>query len=127
MKNVDLQNIPLVGQFRRDERGNIAVTFALALLPMLGFVGAAVDYSRASSAKTSLQSALDTSALMISKEAPGMTTAALQARGQAVFDALFKNKGFGIALTTTYTAQSGQTPANLVMAGRATWRRISWE
>src|SRR3954470_1902141 len=29
----------------RDERGNIAIIFAIALLPILSFVGAAIDYS----------------------------------------------------------------------------------
>jgi Flp pilus assembly protein TadG len=33
--------------FRTARGGNVAITFALATLPILGFVGAAVDYSRA--------------------------------------------------------------------------------
>ena len=35
--------------FRTAQRGNIAVIFALTLVPVMGFIGAAVDYSRASS------------------------------------------------------------------------------
>ena len=33
--------------FVRDKRGNIAVIFALMSIPMLGMIGAAVDFSRA--------------------------------------------------------------------------------
>lgn len=42
---------------------NVAVIFALALVPMTTLVGAAVDYSKASQARTSLQAALDAAAL----------------------------------------------------------------
>jgi hypothetical protein len=37
--------------FRAAEDGNVLLTFALALVPIIGFVGAAVDYSRGNSAK----------------------------------------------------------------------------
>lgn len=42
--------------------GNVAITFALATIPMIGFVGAAVDYSRANAVKASMQAALDSGA-----------------------------------------------------------------
>jgi Flp pilus assembly protein TadG len=48
--------------------GNVAMIFALTLLPLIAFIGAAIDYSRASKARTSLQSALDTAALMLSRD-----------------------------------------------------------
>src|SRR3954469_5097830 len=48
--------------------GNVAIMFALAIIPIFGAVGAAVDYSRASSARTAMQAALDSTALMLSKE-----------------------------------------------------------
>ncbi len=46
-------------------RGNVATLFAFALIPMLGFVGAAIDYSRANSLKAKMQVAVDESALTI--------------------------------------------------------------
>ncbi len=55
--------------FGADQRGNIALTFLLVALPVIAFVGAAVDYSRANSVKASMQAALDATALMLSKEA----------------------------------------------------------
>jgi Flp pilus assembly protein TadG len=58
----------MFGRFRKDRRGNIAVIFAIALLPILSFVGAAIDYSRANRAKSSMQAAMDSAALMVSKD-----------------------------------------------------------
>ena len=43
--------------FRAARGGNVAITFAIATLPILGFVGAAVDYSRANSVKAAMQTA----------------------------------------------------------------------
>lgn len=54
----------LLSSFASDRRGNIAVIFALALLPILSFVGAAIDYSMAARAKVKLTSALDTAVLV---------------------------------------------------------------
>jgi hypothetical protein len=50
-------------RFLRSERGNLGPTFAVALLPVIGMTGAAVDYSRASSQRQSLQAAVDAAAL----------------------------------------------------------------
>ncbi|HEU0148553.1 MAG TPA: pilus assembly protein TadG-related protein, partial [Bradyrhizobium sp.] len=44
-------------RFSRDDGGNIAVLFGIALVPILTFVGAAVDYSRANAARSSMQAA----------------------------------------------------------------------
>ncbi len=48
--------------------GNIAVIFTIATIPVIGFVGAAIDYSRANMARSSMQAALDSTALMLSKD-----------------------------------------------------------
>ena len=61
--------------FRSAKRGNVVVTFALATIPMMGFVGSAVDYSRANSAKAAMQAAIDATALMLSKTATTLTAA----------------------------------------------------
>lgn len=49
--------------FRSDRRGSLAANFALTLLPIIGFAGAAIDYSRAVAAKSQLQAAIDRMAL----------------------------------------------------------------
>lgn len=53
---------------RRDRRGNVALMFGLALIPIIGFVGAAVDYSRAADFKTKLNRAADAAALVAAKD-----------------------------------------------------------
>ena len=69
--------------------------FAIAILPVLGFVGAAIDYSRASKARTSMQAALDFTALMLSMDlAQGLITPSeINTKAQAYFAGLFTNKG----------------------------------
>jgi len=57
-----------VRKFAKADQGNIAVMFAFAALPILASVGAAIDYSRVNKARTSLQAALDSAALMVSKD-----------------------------------------------------------
>ncbi len=50
-------------RFKRDDRGVTAVIFSLALLPILGAAGAAVDYTRAINVRADLQKAVDAAAL----------------------------------------------------------------
>jgi Flp pilus assembly protein TadG len=61
---------PVRAAFVADRRANIAITFALATMPVMGLVGAAVDYSHAAAVRTSMQSALDATALAMSKLTP---------------------------------------------------------
>ena len=78
-----------LAELRQCQRGNVAMIFGLAIIPIVGLVGVAIDYSRATNARTSMQSALDVAALALSKDAQTMTTAQLQAKARAVFDANF--------------------------------------
>ena len=99
------------GQFARAERGNIAVLFAIALVPVLSFVGAAVDYTRANAARTAMQAAMDSTALMLSKDLSDGTITASQinAKAQAYFTALFNNTDAkSVSVTATYTASTSQ-------------------
>ena len=65
--------------------------FALAVIPVVGFIGAAVDYSRANSVKAGMQSALDATALAMAKLAPTLTQADLQTKSTAYFQAMFSH------------------------------------
>jgi Flp pilus assembly protein TadG len=38
-------------RFKSDRAGSTSLMFALSVIPVLGFVGAAVDYARATSAR----------------------------------------------------------------------------
>src|SRR5262245_15101905 len=57
----------------RDDGGQIAIMFAVALTALLLFTGVALDYQRASSAKTSLQNASDAIVLALGREAANDT------------------------------------------------------
>ncbi|HLQ89877.1 MAG TPA: pilus assembly protein TadG-related protein [Xanthobacteraceae bacterium] len=63
-------------QFGRSKGGNITITFAFASIPLFGMAGAALDYSRANSARTAMQAAVDSAALMLSKDAQTLSTTA---------------------------------------------------
>jgi Flp pilus assembly protein TadG len=68
----------LVARFRRDRAANIAVTFALVLLPVLSAVGCAVDYSETTRMRAKLQSAADAASVAaISQLSAGYNAAAL--------------------------------------------------
>jgi len=74
--------------FRHAKRGNVIVTFALSLIPMVAMVGAAVDYSRGNSAKAAMQQAIDATGLILSKDASTMLQDALNTKAQALFTTL---------------------------------------
>jgi Flp pilus assembly protein TadG len=66
----------LARRFRSDKRGNIAITFTLALLPILSAIGAVTDYSMASRMRAKMQSAADAAAVAsISKNSAGYLAA----------------------------------------------------
>jgi Flp pilus assembly protein TadG len=93
---------------RRAEDGNITILFAASLIPVVGLVGAAIDYTRASAIRTSLQAAVDSTALAVSRDAPNQTAAQLQAAAQAYFNALFTNQeAKGVQIAATYNASGG--------------------
>jgi Flp pilus assembly protein TadG len=60
-----------ISRFRRDQRGNILITFALTIVPLTAGVGAAVDYSRADQIRSRLQLAIDTASIgSVSRNSP---------------------------------------------------------
>ena len=75
--------------FGSARRGNVAITFAFVSLPLIGGVGVAVDYNRATLIKASMQSAIDSVALTLAKNAGNLTASELQRQGEKYFNALF--------------------------------------
>jgi Flp pilus assembly protein TadG len=66
----------LLNRFRKDRRGNIAVIFGIACIPLISAIGCAVDYSEATRIKAKLQSAADAAAVAsISQQSQGWLTA----------------------------------------------------
>jgi Flp pilus assembly protein TadG len=65
-----------MSRFRGDQRGNIAVLFTLALVPILSAVGCGVDYSRATQLRSKLQAAIDAASVgSIAKQSPAFIAA----------------------------------------------------
>lgn len=94
--------------FHRAQGGNVAVIFAIATIPIFAAVGAAIDYSRANSVRADLQAALDSAALMLSKEAATDTTSQLQANALAYFTANYNRPGTKIGtISVNYTTNGG--------------------
>ena len=84
------------GRFKSDQRGTTATIFGLTVLPLFGFVGAAVDYSRAATVQTDLQKALDAAALTLVKLPITATPLELQNAAESVFA-----RGFGLGNITS--------------------------
>ena len=51
--------IRLIGRFHQNRRGNVAIIFAFATIPLVSAIGCAVDYSLATRMQAKLQSAAD--------------------------------------------------------------------
>jgi Flp pilus assembly protein TadG len=107
-------------RFIKADQGNIAVTFAFALVPILGFIGAAVDYTRANSARSSMQAALDSTALMVSKDLSEgtITTSQVNSKAQTYFTALYTNPDAkSVSVNAVYTAANGSTGSTIQVNG----------
>jgi len=99
-----------VRHFAAAREGNIAVIFALAVIPVVGLVGASIDYSRANAVKADLQAALDATALMVSKNASTQTSGELQTSAQAYFEAVFTHPEVkATKITATYNSTGGSS------------------
>ena len=104
--------------FSAARTGNVVMTFALALVPIMGMVGAAIDYSRANSDKAAMQAAIDATGLMLSKTVTTLSTSEIPQQASAYFMALFNRPEVSnIAITPTYTS-SGGSRINIKATGR---------
>ena len=104
-------------RFRGAAGGNVAITFGVAIIPIMGAVGAAVDFSHASALKAAMQAAVDATALGMSKMAAA-TFGNGGAAGQAALDTAATNYFNAVfhrgdvtppKIKTTYSTSSGTT------------------
>ncbi|WP_456718226.1 MULTISPECIES: pilus assembly protein TadG-related protein [unclassified Bradyrhizobium] len=125
--NAFLSSIPslsrlssLAKRFGNSRDGNIAAIFALSLLPVLGFVGVAVDYSRASAARSAMQGALDSTALMVAKDLSSnvISVTDVPTKAQSYFSGLYTYQGVqNIKLAATYTVGSSGKGSTILVNG----------
>ena len=91
--------------FARNTKGNVQMIFSLVLLPLVGVAGLAMDYARLRQVEGQFQSALDSTALMLTRYAPRNDAAALEKMATPYFNALAAQSGFtptsGLTVTRT--------------------------
>src|ERR1019366_7882876 len=94
--------------FRVAHAGNVAITFAFATLPIIATVGFAVEHSSANAVEGGLPCPLDSTALMLSKEAATDTNTQLQTNAQKYFLTLFtRPEPKNVTVTANFTTTDG--------------------
>jgi Flp pilus assembly protein TadG len=110
----------LLARFWKDCRGGAAPMLALAVIPVLGAVGAGVDYARVNAARTAMQSAVDSTALAMSRQAQTMSAAQIQSTAQNYFNSIYvRPEVRDIQLTTVFTNPQ-QGSFSLSVTGKGT-------
>ena len=99
--NTWLKRLPLVGRLFRNERGAVAVQFAILLLPLTVMSFGLFDISRASIAKQQLQDALDAATLLAARSS-AVNDAGLQAVGQPALTANLSSLSDATLQSTTF-------------------------
>ena len=116
----------MLRSFRACRRGNVSLLFAVALVPLVLCIGVSIDYTRASTARSSLQNALDAATLAMAKEAGTLSASQLQIKLDAKFRALLNNPEIkDVAVAAEYATGSLSTTASakigtsfMALAGR---------
>jgi len=101
-----------IPHFAASERGNVAVLFALFLVPVISFIGMAIDYGRAARARSAMQSALDSTALMLSRDLSQSTIsiADIETKADEYFKALYTDvEAKGVTITASYAAPTSNS------------------
>jgi Flp pilus assembly protein TadG len=103
--------IHMLRRFGSSQDGNVAIIFGFALIPLIAFVGAAVDYSRATAVKAEMQGALDSVSLMLQKTALTSSANELQSAAVKDFMAVFAPKydASNIKINATYSNSGGSS------------------
>jgi Flp pilus assembly protein TadG len=128
---------PTLNRFFQDRRGNIAMVFALSLIPIVFLAGMAMDYTSAELKKAELDAAADAAAIaavtpaMMAKTDGQATTAAQnifnsKATGMAGLNyspsnlnVVITDSGLNRSVTVSYTASSQNAFGNVLH--QATW------
>ena len=96
-------------KFLTDRGANVSVIFALTLVPVAGGVATAVDYSRASSARTAMQNVLDSTALMVGKDAKLLSASEIQLRSHNIFTSMYvRSDVSNVLVNASFNPETGQ-------------------
>jgi Flp pilus assembly protein TadG len=118
--------IPMPRRFFTNSAGGVAPMFAIAAIPLLGAIGAAIDYSRAATVRTQLLAAADAASLASVRKSSAAMTAAVSMTGDGpitagateatkLFNAELVNaKGFTLNGVTASVAKTGSNITSTV-------------
>jgi hypothetical protein len=106
--------------FRHRNDGQVAVMFAIAILPLAGAVGAAVDYSRGNQVRTSLQKALDAAVLAAAIDG----TAKWQTAALNAFNGNIKSKD-SVVGTPTFSLEKDIYAGSVPAVAETTFMKIA--
>lgn len=95
-------------RFGRSRRANVAVTFALTLLPISLMVGMGIDVANATRLKLQLQDATDAAALGLARQAPSIADSAISSTANNLVAS-----GYG---ATAFTVTSATIDRNTITA-----------
>ena len=116
----------LIRRLVRDKRGNVAVIFTIACVPLITAVGCAIDYSRATQTRSKLQAAADAASVgSIAKASPAFVAAGSMTSdgsipagvtdAKNIFDANRANlTGYTLNSVTPTVVKSGSTVTSTV-------------
>lgn len=109
----------LLARFRKDKSGNVAILFGLAIIPVLGVAGVALDYARASAARAELTNAIDSAALMAARDAPKLTDKEVRDRARAWVRANINSGDIGTLADEAITVQIDRTGRTVSVTAQA--------
>lgn len=107
VKSAGARCVEIARRFFSARDGNVAVIFALAIVPVVVGTGAAVDYSKASQARAAMQGALDSTALTLIKTAADTESDELGTDATKYFTAVFNDSNASnVEVTASYDSSN---------------------
>lgn len=108
----------LIRRFWSDKRGNVAIIYGLAMIPIMIGAGAALDYARGVMVRASLTEALDAAGLAVGGST-NLSSDNVKKVAQAYFDANYKldqtTYGAPVAITVSTSGQDITLSTNISM------------
>ncbi|MBM3609474.1 MAG: VWA domain-containing protein [Alphaproteobacteria bacterium] len=102
--------MPAMYSFRRNDSGNVAMMFALAIVAIFGVVALALDTTRQTQTNSAAQTLVDSVALALARDAGTLSAAQLSLRAQQLYNGQAGNgPGAGLTVTALYTASPNKT------------------
>jgi Flp pilus assembly protein TadG len=86
--------------FFKNRRANVALTFALAAIPLVAMVGMAVDIANAMRARLALEDATDSAALSLARQSASIADSAISSTAKAYVDASYNVTAGGATITS---------------------------